>query len=186
MADISILLPDCDGDGDCDGNDGKRGKRGHRGHRGRRGPEGPEGPAGPAATASGGLLKFSGEVEASVDPDDTIISFLEDWGSGASAGLFISLAPSYPVAVAHNLRNMATNLLQGFIVPLGGSIVVELLQNGVPVPGFVITYADGESGVKTVVAGPVAFAIGDTFDLRVTTVGLAAVSVDMSATIGVE
>ena len=184
MADIEILSPDCD-DGDDDCKRGKRGKRGHRGHRGHRGPEGPPGPAG---TASGGLLKFSGTVAPAVE-GGLVVSFLEDYGAGVASfqGVTpVSLAPSYPIAVARNLRNMATNLLLGFVVPDGGQIVIELLQNGVSVPGFVITYTGGETGIKSVLAGPAAFAIGDTFDLRVSVTGGVVDTVDLSATVGVE
>lgn len=182
MSDINKRL-ECDDD--CE--DGKRGKRGKRGHRGHEGPEGPPGPPGPPATASGGLLKFSGNVAGALDVVSAD-SFLADEGVGFSAGIIV-VAPSYPVAVQHNFRNMATNLLRGFVVPDGGLIVIDLLQNGVAVPGFQITYGPGEGGLdgrKSVIAGPVTFAIGDTFDVRVTTSGSVAVTLEMSATIGVE
>jgi hypothetical protein len=177
MSDINKRLNGCDDD--CE--DGKRGKRGKRGHRG------PEGPPGPPATASGGLLKFSGNVAGALDVVSAD-SFLADTGIGFG-GSIITVAPSYPVAVEHNLRNMATNLLAGFVVPDGGLIVIDLLKNGVAVPGFQITYGPGEGGLdgrKSVLAGPVTFAIGDTFDVRVTTSGSVAVTLEMSATIGVE
>ncbi len=168
MADITILNPDCDDD------DGKRGRRGKRGHRGKRGP------------TSGGLLKFSGVAAPAGEGGSPLASFLEDSSVGVSIGAIIAPSPAYPVAVAHDFRNMATNLFFGLVVPTGGLIVIELLRNGAAVPGFIITYGSGESGVKSVLAGPAAFAIRDTFDIRVTTSGTIAAPVDISATIGVE
>lgn len=171
MADMTRLGPGCDDD--C-------GERGERGRRGRRGPTGPAGPA------AGGLLKFSAVATPSGEGGLPTTSYLADTGFGFSAGPFF-VAPNYPVAVAHSLVNMATNLLQGFVIPTGGSMVFELLRNGVPVPGFTITYGPGESGVKSVLAGPQAYAVGDTFDIQVTTSGAAiSAGVDVSATVGVE
>lgn len=167
MADAQILLP-------CDDDDGERGKRGKRGKRGHRGPAGPAGAAG----ASAGLLKFSGSATST----STGITFLADSG--------IPLAPSttalgYPIATAMSLENLSTNLSAGGPVPPGATLVFELLQNGVPVPGFSITYVAGENGIKSVAVGPVAFAIGDTFDLRVTvTPDLFELNPFVSATIG--
>lgn len=164
MSDIRITNPGCT-DCDDDDDDDERGKRGKRGHRG---------PPGPAAAASG-LLKFSGNVNG------TSPNFLADSGIGlASNGDPLN----YPDAIARSLRNLATNL-PFFTVPLGGSMVIELLQNGVPVPGFVVTYAVGETGIKTVAAGPAAFAIGDTFAVRVTSSGFVPATVVL-ATVGVE
>jgi hypothetical protein len=183
MADIELLTPGCGGCGhrDCDDccKRGKRGKKGHRGHRGHRGHDGPPGPPG------FGLLKFSGEAAVDSEGGGPLASYLTDAGVGFGTGSVLT-APSYPVAIARSLRNLATNVL-GFIVPQLGSILVELLQNGVPVPGFAILYGPGETGVKTVLAGPTVFAIGSTFDLRVTTTHLGEVDViDVTATVGVE
>lgn len=177
-----------EGDRGPRGHRGEEGERGHRGHRGHDGETGPTGATGATGFAAGGLLKFSGVVAPALELAP-VVSYLEDWGIGVGVGAIISTAPRYPVAVAHNLRNMATNLLPGFvtpIIPLGGAILIELLRNGVPVPGFSITYGPGESGVKSVLAGPAAFAIGDTFDMRATVSGTVAVDVDVSATVGVE
>jgi len=158
---------------------GKRGKRGHQGERGHTGPPGPVGL---------GLLKFSGfALAVPVEGPDPAISFLADAGVGLG-GPPIVFAPSYPDAVPRNLRNLAVNVL-GYIVPSGGSILVELLKNGAAVPGFSVTYGPGTTGVLTATTAPVLFAIGDTFDLRVTATGLGVSEVpgvDMSATIGVE
>jgi hypothetical protein len=183
MADITILNPDRDDD--CDDDDDKRGKRGKRGHRGHRGPTGPTGPAGPGSATGSGLLKFSGTADA--NSESTIVSYLADSGVGVGTVPFITVAPAYPVAIARSLVNFATNVLGTVIIPPSGSIVIELLKNGVPVPGFSISYGPlgPTSGIKTVAAGPVAFAIGDTFDVRVTTTDIAA-GIDVSATVGVE
>lgn len=134
---------------------GPRGRKGARGPRGHQGPVGPTGPAG----ASAGLLKFSGAVLST----DSGITFLADSG--------IPLAPSttalaYPLATAQSLKNITANLSS--TVPPEATVIFDLLQNGVPVAGFTVTYIAGESGIKSALAGPVAFAIGDTFDLRVT------------------
>jgi hypothetical protein len=165
MAEISLLGVDCE-----DTERGERGKRGKRGHRG------------PPANA---LLKFAGLVASAGEGGSPASSFLADTGiSFAIQSVFT--APNYPVAHAFDARNLATNILQGSVVPVGGSIVFELLRNGVLVPGFSITYGPGEGGIKTVEAGPAAYAIGDTFDLRATSSGLVVDDVNVSATIGTE
>ena len=112
------------------------------------------------------------------------VSFLEDWGTGHGVGAVINTAPNYPVAVAHNLRNMSVNLL-GVVPLIGGALVFDLLQNGIPVPGFTIVYGPLESGIKSVLAGPTAYAIGDTFDIRIIT-GANPTSINVSATVGIE
>jgi len=167
MADIKIIDRGCDDDDDC-----KRGKRGHRG---------------PPGSASGGLLKFSGAVNS--DPAQTVVNYLAD--TNVNSVLLSPFPASYPVAVTHSLRNLATNLL--FQVPQGeGPIVIQLLKNGIPVLGFTITYGPGESGVKAVLAGPEVFVGGpptpDVFDLQVTTTNITSVgsAVNLSATVGVE
>jgi hypothetical protein len=177
MADITILSPDCDDDDDGDDERGKRGKRGKRGH---------TGPPGPAGSASGGLLKFSGVIAPA--GEGPVASYLEDWGVGVGIGGIIDTAPSYPVAVAHSLVNMATNLLGGVVVPGGGTITFDLVKNLATVPVVIATivYGAGDSGIKSVLFGPTPFAIGDTFDLRVTTTGTVEVAIDASATVGVE
>jgi hypothetical protein len=186
MADIKILSPDCDDDCDDDRDDdekdergerGKRGKRGHRGHRGHRGPEGPPG------SASGGLLKFSGvaAVSGGLVP---VTSFLADTGVGAGIGVLLT-PPRYPVAVSHSLRNLATNVQLTAPIPPGGSIVIELLKNGVGT-GIFTTYSAGSTGGIKTATGVVSYAIGDTFDLQVTTTNLAEMTVNVSATVGVE
>jgi hypothetical protein len=130
------------------------------------------------------LLKFSGQVL--VTPGLVAVSYLADTGSVATGAGPVAIAPSYPVAASRSLRNLAVNI-STLVVPLGGSLLFELLQNGTPVPGFAIAYAPGETGIKTIVSGPAPFVVGDRFDLRATVfvadvVGLT----NVSATVGVE
>lgn len=182
-----ILNPGgCSGCGccECECERGERGKRGKRGH------EGPPGPPGPPGRALGGLLKFSGEVR--FGPEQTLVSYLADTGidlvnpSLSSPGF----APGYPVAVAHNLRNLATNLF--YTVQQGQSVLVELVKNLTTTPVVVasILYGPTEGGIKSVAFGPAPFAgdpTPDTFDLRVTTTNLNNEgTVNLSATVGVE
>lgn len=74
----------------------------------------------------------------------------------------------------------------GFVVVPGGFILFELLQNGVAVPAFSVGYGPGPAGILTVTSPPVPFAIGDTFDLRVTATNVGGGPANASATIGVE
>lgn len=118
-------------------------------------------------------------------------NFLADIGVGFGPGSIVAIAPRYPIAIGRNLRNLATNLLPPFTVPLGALIVIELLKNGIPVPGFLTTYIPGEGGVHNAILPPEAFVIsigGDTFDLRVniTTTDGQALEANLSATVGVE
>jgi hypothetical protein len=182
-----------------DADDDDRGKRGKRGHRGPEGPTGPTGPAGSGSAGStgatgptgpgggggggsGGLLKFSGIVAQPEGPSQD--SFLADWGANLLA-LPITAPMSYPVAIQRTVQNMSVNVLDASIIgDPGGTIVFNLLQNGVPVPGFSITYlVGGPTGVQTVVAGPVTFLPGDTLDLRATAASVNQ-TLDVSATIG--
>jgi hypothetical protein len=176
-----ILNPGgCSGCGrcECECERGERGKRGKRGH---------EGPPGPPGRASGGLLKFSGEVL--VGPGQTLVSYLAD--TGIDVVNPTNSPTSYPVAVARNLRNMATNL-RFYTVQQEQSVLVELVKNLSTSPVVVasILYLAGETGVKTTLFGPELFAgapTPDTFDLRVTTTNLNNEgAVNLSATVGVE
>lgn len=163
-----------------------------------RGPEGPTGPTGPAGSAtstgatgptgsagSGGLLKFSGIC--GTDSESAVTSYLADAGfDDSDPDLTTSKAPSYPVAVAHSLVNLATNISLSPVIPGGGSVTIKLLKNGSPVAGFSITYGPGQSGVMSAVAGPAAYAIGDTFDVEVISTDITAPLVDVSATVGID
>jgi len=185
MSDMNKRGPDCDDD--CEsGERGKRGKRGHRGHDGHDGATGPTGPTG-STTEPTGMLKFSGSVAVFGQLPGPGVSYLADHGVGLGVAAVLLFPPSYPVSVAGSLRDLAVNIF-GFVVPQNGTILVELLQNGVPVPGFAITYAQNETGIKTLVAGPTPYAVGSTFDLRVTVNVEAsfAPTLNMSATVGLE
>lgn len=189
-------LDDCEGEGER-GERGKRGKRGHRGHAGHdgldgaTGPTGPTGPTGltgatgptgPTSPTSGALLKFSGVVGAS--PDAPVVSFLADWGVGQGAGAVLSLAPSYPFAVQHVVRNLAVRIITAVVGVPGGTIVFELLRNGTTV--LSVTYTVGDPiGNLPVAIGTETFFEGNRLDLQVTATGISE-PVNVSATIGVE
>jgi hypothetical protein len=183
MPEIQILSPGCEDD-DCD-DERERGKRGRRGHRGHRGPTGPTGPTSSPGSSGGGLLKFSGVV-APASEGGSVDSFLADFGVGLGAGDVLSLAPSYPIAVQHNVRNLAVRVLNTILGTPGGSVVFDLLRNGNPVAGFEITFpVGGLIGNQVVIAGPTTFLVGDRLDLRARATGVTA-PVNVSATIGVE
>lgn len=187
MAEIQILDDFC-GEGE---ERGERGKRGHRGETGPTGPTGATGPTGPTGVTGpapitvGGLLKFSGVVAPTVDVN--VQSFLADWGTGHGAGGILDTAPSYPFAVAHSVRNLAVRVLDAAIIGNpGGSVIFELLQNGAPVPGFLVAFTvGGLTGNQIAIAGPVLFNQGDRIDLRATASQII-VPVNVSATIGIE
>jgi hypothetical protein len=129
----------------------------------------------------GGLFKFSGTAAPSPDPDVSEVSYLADWGAGIGDGAILTTPPSYPVADPISIRSLATNVMG--TVPEGGSVLIELLKNGVAVPAFSIGYS-GTSGILSLSFGvPVPFAIEDTFDLRVTTQGVAG-PISVTATLG--
>jgi hypothetical protein len=112
-----------------------------------------------------------------------VVSYLADTGIGIVGPSATPVA--YPVAIARSLRSLAVNMF-GFVVNPGGSIVFEVLQNGVPVPALSVAYGPGPAGILTVTSLPIPYAIGDTFDLRVTATDITGGSPNASATIGVE
>jgi len=134
------------------------------------GPTGPEGPPGPAST-SFGLLKFSGLVNNGTN-------FLEDF-----VGAVQNQPALYPVAVPVNFVNLATRLLSP--VPANAILSIDVMQGAVAVPGYSITYTPGQSGLKHLVAGPVPYAPGQTFDVRVVLAGFGSQTTFVSVTIGV-
>ena len=72
-------------------------------------------------------------------------------------------------------------------MPLNNTLIVQLLLDGTPVPGFETIYTGGQSGIRRVLAGPKEFRRGHTFDLRFTISGSAGEgAVDVSATVGIE
>ena len=187
--DDACCCDSCQGPQGCDGPRGPEGQAGPAGRRGVTGPTGATGPQGVGATGptgpignlpltSGGLLKFSG-IAFAEGP-----AFLEDFNGDGFIGFV--LRPRYPVAIDRTFRNMATNI-GTFVVPDGGTITFELLKDGSAVLGFLIVYGEGETGVKSVAAGPalfLGFPLPNTFDVRVTMDGVGT-DVPVSATIGV-
>ena len=179
MADIQKRVTGCDDTCDGGGERGERGKRGPRGHDGATGPTGPTGSAG----SGGGLLKFSGVVAAGGEL--SLQSFLADTGIGVGV-VSISAPISYPVAVPRSLVNFSTNVLNTVVLLFGASLLLELLVNGAPVAS--ITYGPGPatiSGIQSVAFSPVPVAVGDTINVRATSLGIA-VAVFVSATVGVQ
>lgn len=132
---------------------------------------------------SGGLLKFSGVANILTD-EGPVVSYLADAGVGPGIP-FVTLPPSYPVAIKRKLQNFAVNLSGAVIA--SGTLLVELLQNGTPLSGFSVTYSTGQSGIKTVQTSSVDAPIGSTFDVRVTATGTSGVAgyVNLSATVGI-
>jgi hypothetical protein len=92
-------------------------------------------------------------------------------------GSLLTENANYPVASPRVFVSFATRMLLGmgvFVVPPGGQVEFQLFHNGVPVPGFIIVYTSGEAGItKTLTPNPEAFAVGDTFAVRVLTSGFA-------------
>lgn len=158
---------------------GTTGPTGTIGATGATGTTGATGPIG--AAVGGGLLKFSGSI--AVSEVISVVSYLADVGIGTVGPSATPVA--YPVAVAHSLRSLSVNMF-GFVVTPGGSIVFEVLLNGVPVPAFSVAYGPGPAGILSVTTLPIPYAIGDTFDLRVTATDVNGGSPNASATIGVE
>ena len=62
---------------------------------------------------------------------------------------------------------MAANI-GSFVIPPGESIQFAVVANGGFPPGFEITFVGGETGVKTLIFGPIALPAGGTFALFVT------------------
>jgi hypothetical protein len=197
MADIKILNPGDDDDCEDEGKRGKRGKRGHHGHDGATGPTGPTGATGPtgptgatgatgptgatgatgpigatgtAGSGSGELLKFSSQI----------LPLLPDATENLSDNINQSLDNViYPIASPRTFVSLATRLLEvssvgpvDFIVPIGGTVDIQLFHNGVAVPGFILSYVAGQGGTMTLPAPPPeAFVTGDEFFLQVHTTG---------------
>lgn len=126
-----------------------------------------------------GLLKFSGRAQVPTSTG-TVVTYLAD--QGVASVLSSTVAPAYPLARARRIRNLAVNVL----TPLtAGSLLVEVLKNGVLVPGFSASYGgtNPASGVQVISAGPSSFAPGDRLDVRVSVTDFTT-PVDLSATIG--
>lgn len=91
--------------------------------------------------------------------------FLADTGTVAinPSNIF----PAYPTPSPRNLFNLAVNLGE-FIVPEAGSIIFEVMVNGSFVAGYSITFNPGDTGVKSLLFGPVSVSASGTFALRAT------------------
>lgn len=117
----------------------------------------------PTPKGNGGLLKFSGSARG-VGEIAVITSYLGD--SGMDIGPSGPTPTSYPFALERRIQNLSVNLPDKITNQLG-SVRVEVLKNGVPVPGFFVDYGGSNPmvGIQTAVAGPVTFAIGDVLDV---------------------
>jgi hypothetical protein len=130
------------------------------------------------------LLKFSGVVAPATE--GFVDSFFADFGTGLGNAGILGLAPSYPFAVTHDVRNLAVRVITALIGDPTGEITFDLLRNGSPVPGFSLSFfVGGPAGNQLAVAGPVTFGSGDRLDLRARATGISA-PVNVSATIGIE
>lgn len=128
------------------------------------------------------LLPFSGLVDANGE----VPAYLANAGNNVTAS---STRPVYPVATPQTFRSAAVNLVSSPLPPTVDSITVELLRNGVPVPGFAVVYLTGQNGIKypSSIPDPAYFPRGSTFDVRVTTDGVVVdpLLLKISATYGV-
>lgn len=154
------------------GPSGLTGATGLTGSTGATGSIGATGPAG-----SGGLLKFSGNCQTS--NDGPVTSFLAD--AGNTATLSQTTPVSYPIPIARSIANMAVTISPDFLP--NTQAVVELLKNGVLVPGFTLTFL--AAGTQNVVAGPVVFNPGDSLDMRVSGDGNESFIISVAAMLGV-
>ena len=118
------------------------------------------------------ILKFSGLVPGGAG---TVTSFLTDGGSDAAAS---STPPRYPLPFKFKVYLLTCNLLGGATPPFGGSVICQLVRNGVLVPGFTITYEPGLTGV-----GLTTHKRGITFDPG-DTLGLAMIATGFSGDVG--
>ena len=132
-------------------------------------------------SGSDGLLKFSGFV-GTAEGGGSFVSYLAD--AGIVLDEVETSAMNYPMALQRTLKGLSVNV--GITLSSGQSILVEVLRNGSSIPGFNVTYGVGDTGVKTnESAGPITYAAGDTFALRVTTAGFNGSDFAMFATVGV-
>ena len=176
---------------------GPTGSTGDTGSTGPTGSTGGEGATGPSGLGSGDLLKFCGRIFP-LTPDG--VSRLPDSIQGSSiTGTIIEGDTNYeyPIASARTFVSMAVHVLAPgdsdlpFSVPSGGLIEVQLVKNGVLVPGFIITFTQVDGALQTLsVAPPTPFAPPDTYALQVHTFGFGAppgtaqTGFKLSATIG--
>jgi hypothetical protein len=122
------------------------------------GATGPTGPTGPSLTTRG-VAKFSGVI----GPGGNM--FLADTGTVAISPS--NIFPAYPTPSPRNLFNLAANLGE-FVVPEAGSVLFEVQANGGFIAGYSITFNPGDTGVKSLLFGPVFVPANGTFAIRVT------------------
>lgn len=127
------------------------------------------------------LLKFTGR---SGTGEFGSTAYLADPGVGPSVAA-LGVAPNYPVGETFSATTLSVNLLTP--TPPGVTLVVEVLKNGAPLPvPLFVAYggANPLSGFRRAVLGaPLAYAIGDTFDIRAVVVGLLTTPLSISATL---
>jgi hypothetical protein len=116
--------------------------------------------------SSPSFLKFSGMTLVGQ-------SFLADTGNGPTS----SVPHAYPVPAPFETRTMSATIFS--TIPTGGSMTIQCVRNGVPVPGFSITFNGGETGTKSVTQN-VPFAEGDTIGLVVISIVSVLVSLLLS------
>jgi hypothetical protein len=105
---------------------------------------------------SSSFLKFSGMTLVGQ-------SFLADTGNGPTS----NVPHAYPVPAPFKTGTMSATIFT--TIPVGGSMTIQCVRNGVPVPGFSITFNGGDIGTKSVTQR-VPFAKGDTIGLVVISV----------------
>ena len=130
------------------------------------------------SSSSRGIAKFSGVL----GPNGNM--FLADTGTVPinPSNIF----PAYPSPSPRNLFNLAVNLGE-FVVPEAGSFIFEVLANGVFIPGYSITFNPGDTGVKSLLFGPVFVPANGTFAIRATpSNGTTSVQIPVSALIEIE
>lgn len=145
------------------------------------------GPTG-AGLAGGGLLLFALRMFPSL-PESFQNTVNSGGGSPANG--------SYVASIQQTLQGLATRLITpgsdpstpDFVVPGGGSVTIQLFVNGTALLTWILSYAAGEGGQKTLPApSPITLLPGDTFYLQVHTTGFESLAPDgfvVAATIGV-
>lgn len=178
------------GDAGSTGATGLAGPTGATGATGGTGATGATGDAGvtgaTGAGSVGSLIKFSG-----LAPVATVIlpgvSYLSDGlVGGVGIGDILNAPLDYTLPIARTFTTMAVRLFAA--IPVGGTITVEFIKNLLTVPVIVgtVTFTPGTSpGTIFDLFPPNAFVAGDTFEMRVTTTGLVAVPIQVSAVVGV-
>ena len=166
---------------------GATGATGATGSTGATGPTGGAGPTGGGGLAGGSLMLFALRMFPSLP--ETFQNMVNSGGGSPPNG-------SYVVALPQDIQGLATRLITpgtdpsapDFVVPAGGTVTIQLFQNGVPLPAWIISYAAGEGGTKMIPANLIALLPDDTFFLQVHTTGFESLAPEgfvIAATIGV-